>query len=205
MQHPITLLAIKDGVDRLQRPALVKDNTVVEQSLLIEHNPSIVQIGEQIFWLARPVFLDADLSELLLRDHAILALFDGRPGVGVAHFFEPNLYAMPAGSDARNALALVQPADRFRQSLVESGTTAVVGGAVAQRIIIAESLSEGRFGDRAHSLVFRTVAARLHDQSGNILAAEMPDIVHPISERIVAEHDAVMFVRSPVLGGRSPD
>ena len=48
-QLPQAGVSVEDGVDRLQSPALVKDDAVFEQALAVEHDAGVVQIVEQEF------------------------------------------------------------------------------------------------------------------------------------------------------------
>jgi len=109
----VAFLPVEDGIDRIQGPLLIEDDPVVEQAFPVEHDPGIVEIGEEIVRVARAVFRSANLLEMLVGDGAILALLHRHSGVRIAHGFEPLLYALPTGADGRDALTLVEPADRF--------------------------------------------------------------------------------------------
>ncbi len=63
----IALLALKDGINRLQRPLLIEDDAVVEQPLLVEHDPYMMKIIEQQSRIAHTAGFGAELLEELLR------------------------------------------------------------------------------------------------------------------------------------------
>lgn len=44
------LVAVEHRVDRIQRPALVEHDAVLEQTLPVEHNPGVVQEAQQFAW-----------------------------------------------------------------------------------------------------------------------------------------------------------
>lgn len=48
----VTFLAIEVGVDRFQRPFMVENDKIIEQSLAIKGGSHIMQICKQVMWVA---------------------------------------------------------------------------------------------------------------------------------------------------------
>src|SRR5271169_361370 len=99
-QWPITAFPIEHGVYGFERPGLIEDDPVVEQPWPIEHDPSVVQVGQQMLGRADPTGLIAQLAKMRLGESAVLPLPRWHRSVGVAQLLEPLLHLEPSSADS---------------------------------------------------------------------------------------------------------
>src|SRR5271166_3226054 len=195
----IALRPVKNCVDRVESPALVEDNSVLENILALEHDASAVEIIEQELGFALELGLFAELAKLGLSQRPMTPLIAPQFGVGGAHGFELRLDAMSRDADRRDTLSLAQIADGFRKFLDEVCAAAIFGRTEVHQAVTAEGLFDDCLRNRADVLVAGPIAPRLDDRQGAIAPAEMPDVVDPIEERLIAKNHHIAFVLRPAL------
>jgi hypothetical protein len=126
-------------------------------------------------------------------------------GICGAHGLELGLDAMARYADRRDALALAQIGDGFRDFLDKVCATAVGRGAEVHQRVAAEGLLDDFLRNRANVVVLGPVTTRLHDRHGSVAPAEVPDVIDPIAERLIAENHHVAFVLCAALEVVRPD
>jgi hypothetical protein len=193
-QLVIALGPVKDGINGVESPGLAQDDSVLENVRAVEHDAGAMQIIEQKFGLALEFGLYPNLAKLGLGQCAMTPLAARQLTVGGAHFLELRLDAMTRDSDRRDALALPQIGDGFRDFLDEVWAAAVGLGAEMHEGGAAEGLLDGLLRNRRNVVVLGPVATRLHDRHGSVAPAEMPNVIDPIAKRPIAEHEAVAFI-----------
>jgi hypothetical protein len=190
----IALGPVKDGIDRVESPGLIEDDTVLKNILAVEHDAGPMKIIEEEFGLALEFGLRANLAKLGLGQCAMPPLADRQLDVGGAHGLELRLDAMARDPDRRDALALAQIGDGFRESLNKVCATAVGRGAEMHERAAAEGLLDDLLRNRGNIVVLGPVTTRLHDRHRSVAPAEMPNVIDPIAKRLIAENEAVAFV-----------
>ena len=193
-QLVIALGPVKDGINGVESPGLIEDDPVLENVRAVEHDSGAMQIIEQKFGLALEFGLRANLAKLGLGQCAMTPLAARQLGVCGAHGLELRLDAMARDADRRDALALAQIGDGFRDFLDEVCATAVGRGAEMHQRVAAEGLLDDLLRNRANVVVLGPVTTRLHDRHGSVAPAEVPNVVDPIAKRLIAENEAVAFV-----------
>ncbi len=93
-QLVIALGPVKDGIDRVESPALVEDDAVLENVRAVEHDSGAMQIIEQVFGLALEFGTRANLAKLGLGQCAMTPLAARQLGVRGVHGLELRLDAM---------------------------------------------------------------------------------------------------------------
>ena len=118
-EWPEAGVAVENGVDRLQRPALVEDDPVLEQAIAVEHDTGAVEVVEQEFGFADEPFLGADAAEVVLGQPAMAPLLRLQSHILFAHRLQTCLDALPRRADARDALGFAQKLDRLAELVSE--------------------------------------------------------------------------------------
>src|ERR1700730_13172187 len=103
---------MKDSVHRLQSPALVQYDPVAEESPAIENDPSIMEIGKQMFRRTNTAFFAAQLLKVLLAYRTMSALLGRQRCVAISQNLEPALSPQASRTDRDDALLVSQPSHR---------------------------------------------------------------------------------------------
>ena len=195
-QLVIALGPVKDGINGVESPGLIEDDTILENIRRWKIDSGAMQIIEQKFGLALEFGLRAYLAKLGLGQCAMTPLAARQLGVGGAHGLELLFNAMARDPDRRDALALAQIGDGFCQLLDQVGAAAVGirRGAEMHERGAAEGLPDDLLRDRANVVVLGPVTARLHDRHGSVAPTEVPNVIDPIAKRLIAENEAAAFV-----------
>ena len=193
---------VEHGVDRIQRPALVEHDAVLEQALPVEHDAGVVQEAQQLLGRTDMDRLIAQAAEMLLGDRAVLPLLRRHGGIRVAHRLQCALHLHPADTDFGRAVAFAQPVDRLAQRTIEHLALTVIQRAVFRTGWSSNpAISASDTGGAApRPAAGRSASARSARAGG---AGEVSHIGQPIGQRLIAERDALVFVLPRVLGLRA--
>jgi hypothetical protein len=195
---------VEHRIDRLERPALIEDDAIVEQAFSVEHRAGIVEVGEQVRRRGNSARLGAKFQEMLLADGAMLALQTAARSVLVPHRLQPALDLQPSGADLGGPLLLRQPIGGVAQGFVERRTAAIATGAVVRHLAKPERRQRLVRSGRTNVFIVRRVAACLDDEHRAVGAAEMPHVFDPVSQGLIAEHETAMAMLRGFLGLGNP-